>query len=108
MDMTPEERFERIERTLDRMAERSESHEESIREHSAQINEIRELTRENSAGIKALIDAHGIMMMTLDRILESQAETARGMEELRASQKKTEETLQAFIRSLEKGGNGHH
>jgi uncharacterized membrane protein len=93
MSMTPEERFERIEATLAETAE---------------------LTRKNAQGLDALVDAHLRIMMTLNRVVDDQASIRESHKDIQASlkrleetQAKTEETLQAFIRSMQKGGNGH-
>jgi hypothetical protein len=76
--MTPEERLARIEGILEQNAIQ---------------------TRDNSQQIKALVDTHMSLAVTLDRVVDGQAR-------LEASQRKTDEMLQAFIRSLHKGGNG--
>ena len=86
MNMTSEVRLDRIEHILE--------------ENAIQIKQISLKTDENAEHIKALVDAHMRIVMTLDRAVTDQ-------QDLRAAQQKTEAMLQAFIRSLEKGGNGN-
>jgi len=64
------------------------------------LDRVEVIVAESAERIKALIDAQMMPTMTLNRVLESQAS-------LQETQKRTEETLQAFIRSMHKGGNGH-
>ena len=64
------------------------------------LDRVEVIVAESAERIKALNDAQMMTTMTLNRVLESQAS-------LQETQKRTEETLQAFIRSVHKGGNGH-
>jgi hypothetical protein len=83
--VTPEERFDHIDRILE--------------QNALQI-------KDNTEQIKALVSAQMRTMMSLDRVVAVQAELRQSHKELEASQKKTDEMLQAFIQSLHKGG-GH-
>ena len=93
--MTPEERLNRVEAILAATAELT-------RQNSEQIKMQSELVNENRVGIKALIDAQPRTMMTLDRVVNDQVALRDSIRELKDSQKKTDETLQAFIRSMER------
>jgi len=64
------------------------------------LDRVEVIVAESAERIKALNDAQMMTTMTLNRVLESQAS-------LQETQKRTEETLQAFIRSMHEGGNGH-
>jgi hypothetical protein len=108
--MAPAERLDRIEAALDRMAqqqaensremdERSKEIRETISRTSENINRNTEDIKRNTESIKMLFDALIRTDMAVNRVIDSQAA-------LVASQKKTDETLQAFIPSLQKGGNG--
>ena len=64
------------------------------------LDRVEVIVAESAERIKALNDAQMMTTMTLNRVLESQAS-------LQETQKRTEETLQAFIRSMHEDGNGH-
>jgi hypothetical protein len=64
------------------------------------LDRVAVIVAESGERIKALNDAQMMTTMTLNRVLESQAS-------LQETQKRTAETLQAFIRSMHEGGNGH-
>jgi hypothetical protein len=64
------------------------------------LDRVEAIVAENAVHIRALIDAQLRTSMTLDRVVNAQAS-------LQEAQTRTEETLQAFIRSIQKGGNGH-
>jgi hypothetical protein len=66
---------------------------ERVDQHDREIAAIRKLVH---TGMKMLVKAE-----------EERAADRKEMRELRASQRETDRLLQAFIRSLSRGGNGH-
>ncbi len=92
--MTPEERFERIERQLEFLA----THQAKL---SVSVEALREVAARHDAQIVRLIDAAG----SLVRIVEEQG---RRMGELTEAQRRTDERLNTLINVVERYfSNGH-
>jgi hypothetical protein len=107
VNMTPEQRFERIENILEEHSVLIKDTEGRINAIAGSIEAVSAQQRDHGERIRALIDAQMTTTLTLNHVIQCQASADRGTQELRAAQKKTEEMLQAFIASLHKGGNGH-
>lgn len=73
--------------------ERLDKHEQRLDKHDREIAAIRELIK---AGMCLLAENQRVGL-----------EVRKEMRALSAAQKRTEETLQAFIASMRRGGNGH-
>jgi hypothetical protein len=117
--MTPEERWQKIENGMQFLVEqhaRAEAlreadaakheadaakHEADAAKHRAEMDEIR--------GILRRAIRLGVQEARNERRKrqEGDEKLRQGMEELRAAQKATEQSLRAFIDSLRRGGNGH-
>jgi len=93
--MTPEERFERIERQLEFLAANQANHDARLAENSR-------LLAENAGQIGQLAD----LTLRIGRIVEEQARRLDGlagrMDELAASQKRTDERLNTLIDVVER------
>jgi methyl-accepting chemotaxis protein len=99
--MTPEERFERIERQIEFLAANQAQHDTRMAEISSRLAENSRQITENSANIGQLTD----LTLRIGRIVEEQA---RRMDELAASQQRTDECLNTLIHVVERFfSNGH-
>lgn len=113
--MTPEERFERIERQLEFLAANQAQHDARMAEHSKQLIENSRQITENSRQIAQLAD----LTLRIGRIVEGQAQRmdtltqhmetlAQRMDELAESQRHTDERLNTLINVVERYfSNGH-
>jgi len=80
---------------------------ERIDRHDREIAAIRKLIH---AGMKMLVKSdENLLRLEGDQIALRQEQIAflKELRELRASQRETDRQLQAFIRSLRRGSNGH-
>jgi glutamyl-tRNA reductase len=71
------------------------------------LQETAALTKESAVEIKALVDAHMRSWSRWTAFSKASRTSNRGHQKLQAAQQKTEEMLQTFIRSLQKGVNGY-
>jgi hypothetical protein len=76
------------------------SFKERIDRHDREIAAIRKLIH---AGMKMIVK-HDENFLRLE---EEQLAFRKEMRELRTAQRETERLIQAFVRSMERGGNGH-
>jgi hypothetical protein len=103
--MTPEQRFEQIERALQHIAENrreedqrwiefEKSHQDALRSHESWLLDHDRWMRDAEQALAGII--------------ASQKRSQEELKELRELQKVTEQKLQAFIDSLRRAGNGHN
>jgi hypothetical protein len=78
-----------------------------VSEHDRQIAAIRKLILQGMKMINSLSALQRKTEAGLLRLEGQQEATRQDLRELAASQRKTDAQLQAFIRSLERGRNGH-
>ena len=100
--MTPEERFERIERQLEFVAANQANHDARLAENSRLLGEGSRLLAENTGQIGQLTD----LTLRIGHVVEEQARQLDGlagrMDELAASQKRTDERLSTLIDVIER------
>jgi hypothetical protein len=94
--MTPEERFERIERNLDRMGERLDRHTEFVARSLQQQNEQIE---KNTAGIRDLIVVSRTVLTSIQEIGQAHE---KHYGEMRKAQAATDEELRILIDTVDR------
>ena len=103
--MTPEERFERIERNLEVMGQRLDRHIEFV---GGSLQEQNQQTEKNTAGIRDLI---AVSRTALSSIQEMGQAHEKDYQELRKAQAATDEKLNILIdtvnRIIRRENNGH-
>ena len=103
--MTPEKRFERIEKT---MAEAAESHREFQKQHDEAVNHHEQWLKRHEEALAS----HASWLLDQERWTRGHEEWKVEMEltlkALAAEQALTAFKLQSFIESLRRGGNGRH
>ena len=106
--MTPEQRLDRVEYILARMAK---SGREARTEFRQKINMLIDAHMRNEATWRAESEAINGQLKVLaaaqSELTVAQSELAVAQAELAKSQKLTDRALRAFINSLRKGGNGN-
>ncbi len=113
--MTPEERFERIERLVEFLASTQAQHDARLADISKQQAEIEKQQAENTRHIAEhtrQIGQLGDFVLRIGRIVEEQSrhmgEQSRRMDELRELQSNTEQRLNTLIGVVERYfSNGH-
>ena len=93
--MTPEERFERIERQLEFLAASQAQHDARIAEIDTRLSEGSRQIAENSRGLSELRE----LTLRVVRIVDEQA---RRMDDLAESQRRTDDRLNALIAVVER------
>lgn len=105
--MTPEQRFDRVERVLVRLAK---SGREARSEFREKINILIDTQIRNEAVWRARSEAINEQIEAINEQIKGLADShvmaEKEMVDLRRSQKLTDQALRAFINSLRKGRNG--
>ena len=91
--MTPEQRLDRVERILTLFVNAGRRARTQSREQNDKINILIQAQMETTEQIKGLADGH--------------ARAEKEMADLMRSQKRTDQALRTFIKSLRRGHNGH-
>lgn len=106
--MTPEQRLDRVDRILGRIATAGRKYRSEFRQN---INMLVNMHMQNEEHWRAQSDElNEKINILIDRQMETTEQIkglAAGQAKLEESQKLTERTLRAFIDSLRKGGNGN-
>ena len=110
--MTPEERWQRIENgmqfLLEQQARAEARREADAAKHKAEMDEIRAiLGRAIRLGVQEVRNERRKRREGDERLRQGLDELSQKMKELAAAQEVTAQSLQAFIDSLRRGGNGH-